>query len=284
MVRFGPSGNSESFYAEGYSASLDMPLWLNKRGLNAYEYSLTRGINIGDELAIKLGELFKQYDIEISVHAPYYINLANPDPEMIEKSFNYILGSLRVLKLMQGTRCVFHPGSCGKMPREEAFRLVKQNMVELVKRAKAAGYGDLYICPETMGKSMQIGTYQEIAELCKVDDMVIPTMDFGHINSLLQGAIKGKKDYQNIIYYLIQNIGLDKVRKMHVHFSKIEYGPKGELKHLTFDDTQYGPEFKGLAEVIKEYNMSPVVICESKGTQAEDAKIMQDLQKKVLSR
>lgn len=284
MVRFGPSGNSESFYAEGYSASLDMPLWLDKRGLTAYEYSLTRGINIGDELAIKLGELFKEYNIEVSVHAPYYINLANPDPEMIEKSFGYILGSLRVLKLMQGSRCVFHPGSCGKMPREDAFKLVKQNMAELVKRAKEAGYDDMYICPETMGKSMQIGTYQEIAELCKIDDMIIPTMDFGHINCLLQGAIKSKKDYQKIIYYLIENIGLDKVKKIHIHFSKIEYGPKGELKHLTFEDSQYGPEFKGLAEVIKEYNMSPVIICESKGTQAEDAKIMQDLQKKVLSK
>ena len=71
--------------------------------------------------------------------------------------------------------------------------------------------------------------------------------------------------------------GEDKVRKMHVHFSKIEYSAGGEVRHLTFDDDLFGPDFVPLARVIKEYDLSPVVICESDGTQAEDALKMKNI-------
>lgn len=277
MIRFGPSGNCELFYDQGYKSSLEAPKWLKNRGLNAYEYSFTRGFNVSDFVAKSLGENCKENDIEISVHAPYYINLANPDKEMVEKSFNYILTSLKYLKLMGGKRCVFHPGTVGKLKRDEAFNLLKENMIELSSRIKEAGFDDMMICPETMGKSMQLGTYQEIAEICKIAPFFVPTIDFGHINSLLQGKLKQESDFEEIIVYLIDNLGFEKVKNIHIHFSKIMYGEKGEIKHLTFEDNEYGPNFEPLAKVLKKYNIEPVIICESKGTQAEDAGEMKQI-------
>ena len=271
MIRFGPSGNGDLFYDQGYKSSLDAPLWVKNRGLNAYEYSFARGFNVGDFVMKALGEKCKENDVEISVHAPYYINLANPDESMIEKSFNYILTSLKYLKMMGGKRCVFHPGTCGKMSREEAFGLLEKNMVRLAEKIEEAGYSDMIVCPETMGKSMQLGTYEEIAKICKIAPFFVPALDFGHINCVLQGALKTESDFEKILKYMIDNVGLEKMKKVHIHFSKIEYGPKGEIKHLTFEDKVYGPEFEPLAKALRKLGLEPDVICESRGTQPEDA-------------
>ena len=281
MLRFGPSGNGDVFYDQGFKSSLDAPKWLKNRGLTSYEYSFSRGFNISDFVAKTLGEKCKENNIEISVHAPYYINLANPDKTMVEKSFNYILTSLKYLKLMGGKRCVFHPGTCGKLQREEAFKLIKENMALLAKRIEQEGFSDMLVCPETMGKSMQIGTYQEIAELCKIAPFFVPCMDFGHINCVLQGKLKEEKDFEQVLTFMLNNLGYKKMKNFHIHFSKIEYGPKGEIKHLTFEDEQYGPEFEPLAKVLKKLNLEPDVICESKGTQPEDAQTMKEIFEKL---
>lgn len=278
MAKFGPSGNSELFYEQGFKTSLDAPGWLKNRNLDAYEYAFNRGINVSEFVAKELGNKCKSNNITLSVHAPYYINLANPDDEMVEKSYKYIIDSLKYLKIMQGERCVFHPGTCGKLSREQAFELLKNRMKELVKRIDQEKLDfNFVLCPETMGKSQQLGTYQEIAEICTYADYLVPTLDFGHINSLLQGKLKTEEDFEKIIKYLIDKLGLDKVKKIHIHFSKIMYGPKGEIKHLTMDDTQYGPDFEPLAKVLKKYDLNPVIICESRGTQAEDANLLKDI-------
>ena len=283
MVKFGPAGNSDSFYTDGYSSTLDTATWVKNKGLDVFEYSLSRGLTITDDLCIKLGKVFKENNIEITVHAPYYINFANPDDSMIEKSIGYILGSLKKLKLMGGNRCVFHPGSCGKLSREDAFNNLIKNIKKLILRVKEEGYNDMLLCPETMGKSQQLGTLEEIAKICNLDKMLIPTIDFGHINAFTQGSIKGEEDYDRIINYLIETIGYEKTKIMHIHFSKIEYGPKGELKHLTFEDDKFGPEFDGLANIIVKYKLSPIIICESKGTQAEDAIKMKKIYQNTMS-
>ncbi len=279
MIKFGPSGNSELFYAQGFKSSLDAPKWLKNRNLEAYEYSFSRGFTVSEFVAKELGEKCKENNIELSVHAPYYINLANPDDDFIEKSYNYIFTSIKFLKLMGGHRCVFHPGTCGKLSREDSFNLLKKRMKELVNRIEKSGLdmSDILLCPETMGKSAQLGTYEEIAEICTYADYLVPTLDFGHINSLSQGKLKTEKDFEEIIKFLIDKIGKDKVKKIHIHFSKIMYGDKGEIKHLTLEDDIYGPEFEPLAKVLKKYEIEPVIICESRGCQAEDANKLKNI-------
>lgn len=270
MILFGPAGNDDHFYEEGYKSTIDAPKWVNNLGLNAYEYSLARGTNLSDETALKLKEAFNEYNIKISVHAPYYINFACPE-EQVEKSYNWVIQSAKKVKLLGGNRVIVHPASCGKLEREEAVKLTKQRFIELSKKLTEENLNDVLICIETMGKSAQIGTYQEVVDFCSVADNFIPTFDFGHINALTQGSLKTQADYEKILKYSIDKLGIEKIKHCHIHFSKIEYSLKGEIKHLTLEDETFGPEFLPLAKALKALNLEPVVICESKGLMAYDA-------------
>jgi len=277
MIKFGPGGNSVSFYNEGYKSTIDAPKWLSKKGLEIYEYECGQGVRISEETAKKFGEEAKKYGIEVSVHAPYFISLASEEEEKRNNSINYILQTLKVAKAMGGKKIVVHPGSCSKRDRREAFYLACETMKRAVEAAKENGFADMIICPETMGKINQIGTVDEIIEMCKLDDMLVPTIDFGHVNAREMGSLKTEEDYENIIVKMIDELSFDKVKHFHMHFSKIEYTKGGEKRHLTFEDAVYGPDFEPLARVLKKYNLEPTIICESDGTMAEDALTMKEM-------
>jgi len=100
MVLFGPSGNSDIFYEQGFKSSLEAPAWLSSMGLDAYEYSCARGVRIKPEMAERLGIQARETGITLSVHAPYYINLASEDPQAIEKSIDYIIETSSVAEVM----------------------------------------------------------------------------------------------------------------------------------------------------------------------------------------
>ncbi len=271
MIRFGPSGNERRFGEAGHKSTVEAPAYVAEMGLNAYEYSFGRGINIGDEKAAEIGKAAANLDVALSVHAPYYINFANPDDAKAENSYNYVLNSALKCRAFGGKRVVFHPASVGALTREEAVALTARRIDELAKRIVAAGLDDMFFCPETMGKINQIGDVAEVTEFCKTAEFFIPTIDFGHINARTHGGLRTEEDYEAIIRHLIDNLGFERASQMHVHFSKIEYGKGGEVRHLTFADTVFGPEFLPLARVIKKYGLSPVIICESDGTQCADA-------------
>ena len=277
MIKFGPGGNSVSFYNEGHKSTLDAPKWVSEKGLEIYEYECGQGVRVSEETAEKFGCEAKKHGIEISVHAPYFISLASEDERKRKNSIGYILQTLKVAKIMGGKKIVVHPGSCSKRDRSEAFSLACVTMKEAVKAARDNGFGDMIICPETMGKINQIGTVDEIIDMCNLDEMLVPTIDFGHINAREMGSLKSDEDYEKIIVSMIDGLGFEKVKHFHMHFSKVEYTKGGEKKHLTFEDKVYGPEFEPLARVIKKYGLEPTVICESDGTMAEDALIMKEI-------
>ncbi len=273
---FGPSGHDETFSLEGNSATIQMPSWLRDKGLDLFEYSFGRGVRITNETAEAIGNEADKYNIEISVHAPYFINFASVEQEKADNSINYLTSSLKALKHFNGKRCVFHPGAEGKQPRNEAFARTIDNFARALDVIKNEGLDDLIVCPETMGKQAQIGTVDEVIKLCNLADNVYPCVDFGHVNSLWGGALKSADDFQRIIDDMFDGIGEEKTKNMHVHFSKIMYGAKGEIKHLTFADNIYGPEFEPFCEVIVNNNLTPHILSESAGTQMLDAKYMQD--------
>ena len=278
MIRIGPSGNSNSFYASGRKHTYQEGEFLHSLGLNAFEYSFGRGVSMSDETAEKIKTELSRYDVAVSVHAPYYTNFANPDPEMISKSIGYIIQSLVACNKMGGERVVFHPASCGKTARADAVAETKRNLALLAEKCQSITF-PFKLCAETMGKLNQIGTVEEIVDFCLIDKMFYPCFDFGHINSYMRGGLKSKDDYRRIIDYTIDKLGFEKASNMHVHFSKIMYGDKGEIKHLTFADDKYGPDYAPLAEIFDEYNMSPYIVCESDGTMSDDAVIMKNLHK-----
>ena len=276
FAKFGPAGTAESFKAMGYKSSLQVPEYLNKFGLNAFEYQCGRGVNIGEEKAIQLGEIAKEKGITLSLHAPYYISMSSIEEEKRLNSVNYILASAKAVNAMGGDRIIVHTGSCGKISRDRALELAIDTMKLSLEALKAEGLGHIHICPETMGKVNQLGTLHEVIELCKIDDSLIPCIDFGHLNARDLGILKTFDDFEGIFTAIRDNLGLDRLKVFHSHFSKIEYTTGGEKRHLTFEDNVYGPDFEPVMELTYKYGLTPTFICESAGTQTEDSKQMMD--------
>ena len=275
--KFGPAGNSDSFYQEGFSASVDMPKWLAARELDAFEYSFGRGIRLGTDGAKAIRAEAEKYGIQLSVHMPYFINLATEEDEKKVKNIGYFVDSLKVAEALGAKRAVFHPGSASGGDRGAILQRAKVFFKEIIATLDDMNLMNVTLCAETMGKINQLGSLEEVIELCNVDERVWPTIDFGHLHCRGLGAINSKEDYAAILDKLENGIGTERAKTMHVHFSRIEYTKGGEKMHHTFADVQYGPEFMPLAELIAERGYEPVFICESKGTMAEDAKSMKDM-------
>lgn len=274
-AKFGPAGTAESFKQMGYKKTIQLGEYLEKFGLNHFEYQCGQGVRIGEESARAFGKMLAEKNISVSIHAPYFISLSSVEEEKRNNSINYILESARAADYMGADRIVIHSGSCSKMTREEALELAKATMKKAREALVAEGLGHIHCCPETMGKINQLGDLNEVMELCRIDDTFIPTIDFGHLNARTLGSIKGKSDYAAILDTIENKLGHDRLNCFHSHFSKIEYTEKGgEKKHLTFADEIYGPQYEPLMELIYERNLSPTFICESAGTQTEDAQTM----------
>ncbi len=274
-IKFGPAGSPESFYDAGHTSSLEMPQWLNEMGLDAFEYQCGRGVKISNESATRLGELAIHHGIELSVHSPYFINISTMEPDKYENSMNYIMQTLTAAKAMRAGRIVVHMGSFKGSTREEAVERSKVFVRDLLNRQTENGLDGITICLETMGKINQMGTLEETLDVCSIDERLLPTIDFGHLNARTGGQMMTEADYSAALDTMVNIIGIDRAKVFHSHFSKIEYTQKGgEVKHLTFDDTAYGPTFEPLANQLVKRGFAPTIICESAGTQAEDALYM----------
>lgn len=275
-AKFGPAGNSESF---PYKSSLDAPAWLAELGLDLYEYQCGKGVNIGEETARKLGEKARQAGIALSLHAPYFINLANPDPESLKKTTGYILSACRAADWIGASRVTVHPGALMKRTRREAQDIALKSMVEVLRVVDAEGYGHISLCPETMGKINQLGDLDEVLELCTLDERLVPCIDFGHLYARSLGADEGMEASVRILDRIKEVLGEERASRFHSHFSRIEFTPKGGEKcHRTFEDNGgFGPDPEPLLEEIAKRGWSPTIICESAGTQAEDARVMKNM-------
>lgn len=274
-VHFGPAGNGNSF---GKRKNTELPEYLRQFGLDAYEYQCGHGVRISEQTAAALGDRMKEAGVFLSVHSPYYISLSSVEKEKREKSVQYLLSTAKVAKAMGATRIVVHSGSCAKITRDQALTFAKETLLIAAAELRAAHLDDISLCPETMGKINQLGNLEEVIALCRVDDSFIPCIDFGHLNARTFGAIRTKEDYAQILDQMEQALGRERVRRFHSHFSRIAFTePGGEKRHMTFADTEWGPEFSPLAELIAERDLAPTVICESAGTQAEDAGTMREI-------
>ena len=268
---FGPAGNADSF---PYKSSADAPRWLAGLGLDAYEYQCGKGVNVKEDTARKIGAAAREAGIRLSLHAPYFINLANPDPDSLQKTIGYITAACEAADWMGAARVIIHSGALMKRTRREALDIAIPSLKAVLAACDEAGYGHIALCPETMGKIGQLGTLDEVLALCGVDKRITPCIDFGHLNARTLGGIQSRADYAAILDRMDEVLGDERARRFHVHFSRIEFSAGGEKRHWTFAETQFGPEPQPLMELLAERRLEPVVICESAGTQAEDAQAM----------
>ncbi|MBR5134239.1 MAG: TIM barrel protein [Clostridia bacterium] len=281
-AKFGPAGNADAFYEAGNKSTYQAPAWLASLGLTAYEYQCGRGVKLGDATAEQIRLEAIKHGIAVSLHAPYFISLASKEPEKRDNSVRYILDSAEAVVRLGGDRIVVHPGGLGGLSREDATALACETLKKAQDALDAVGLSMVHICPETMGKINQLGTFEEVLQMCGVDERFLPCVDFGHLNSRTHGEVNSEAAFADLLDRMEETLGVDRARVFHAHFSKIEYTAGGEKRHLTFEDTQYGPEPAPLMELIAARGWDPVFICESDGTQAHDAAVMHALYQRAL--
>lgn len=274
-AKFGPAGNAGNF---PFKSSVQAPGWLSSLGLDAYEYQCGKGLSIREETARMLGSAAREHGISLSLHAPYFINLANPDPASLKKTVGYIVAACQAADWMGAGRVVIHSGALMKRTRREAMDIAVPSLREVLHACDGAGYGHIALCPETMGKLNQLGDLDEVLELCTLDARLVPTVDFGHLYARSLGELEGHEACARMLDRIQAVLGADRARRFHSHFSKIEFTPKGgEKMHLTFDQQAFGPDPAPLMQEVTRRGWSPTFICESAGTQASDALTMKRL-------
>ena len=274
---FGPGGTSDAFKAAGKKSTVQAPEWIRSIGLDAYEFEAGRGVNASEDVLRAIGAEAQKHGILMSLHAPYFISLSSVEEEKRTNSINYITRSLRASELLGADTIVIHTGSASKITRAEAMDLARDT---LERNLEINGGTDIRMGLETMGKINQLGTLEEVIELCKISPKYCPVVDFGHLNARHLGSHFPDRDsYRRVFDSIGTSLGDDYAKYLHCHFSKIEYTQMGEKKHLTFADTVYGPDFEPLAEAIIREGVAPRIICESDGTMAEDALNMKNIYK-----
>lgn len=277
---FGPGGNSEAFKLWGGKSTVDAPRFVKETGLDAYEYEAGNGIASSPAMLAAIGAEAKKYDIKISFHTPYFISLSGVEEEKRLKSIRYIAESLDAAHILGAKTIVVHTGSAAKITRDEAMRLCADTLVRTLNSVDTRG---IKIGLETMGKQNQLGTLDEVLELCRIDSAFVPVVDFGHLNARdCGGVFKGTDDYMRVFDKIDRKLGAEIATNLHCHFSKIEWTDKGEKKHLTFADTVYGPDFEPLMAAIAKNSLTPTIISESAGTQSDDALMMKRYYEELL--
>jgi deoxyribonuclease IV len=249
-IKIGPSGVSGLSYEEAFE-------YMKDNGLKAFEVPFTYGVRIDKQRSVEIGRLAYKNKISLSVHAPYYINLASLDKDKIAASKQRILLSCERAETMiidnasdQSVNIVFHIGFYQGRKSEEVYGLVKEEIMDLMQTIKYRGYR-VTLCPETTGKPSQFGSLDEIHRLM-LDTGCGICVDFAH----LWAREQGKKSFDSIAMEVAK---LD-LNNIHAHFSGIDYGPKGEKKHIPFTE-KYINEY---ADSLKRMPLKQLtIVCEA---------------------
>lgn len=267
--RFGPGGNCEAFHQKYGARTVLAPAWVVENGLDAYEYEAGRGLAASPDTLSALGREAARLGVALSFHAPYFISLSGVEADKRQRSVAYISESLEAAALLGARIIVVHCGSAGRIDRAEAMRLAADTLSLCLTQLPDNG---VLIGVETMGKINQLGTLEEVIRLCRLDpSRLTPVVDFGHLNARTLGTAFPDRDAYARVFEQVAQLGDEHARRLHCHFSRIEYTAGGEKRHVTFADTQWGPEPEPLMRAVRDLGVSPTFICESAGTQTADA-------------
>jgi len=215
MIRIGPAGTGmDAISGLNYIAKL---------GLTALEVEFTHGVRMSNETAVEVGKLAKQLNIALSIHAPYYINLASKEKKKIEESKKRILDSCERGHNMHAKYVVFHAGFYQERNKEEVFQIIKDEILDLQKKIKQKSW-NIILAPETTGKLSQFGDLGELLRLKKETDCHL-CIDFAHLKARNNGKIDLKEIFDKIMH----------IGHIHSHFSGINYTEKGEKNHIPID-------------------------------------------------
>jgi deoxyribonuclease IV len=240
ILHLGPGGTEGIGYEQGIKK-------IKELNLNALEVEFTYGVKLTNEQSKIIGENAKKNNIKLSVHAPYYINLASDEEEKIQASIKRILDSCERAHYLNAEFVVFHAGFYQKKTPIETYNIIKKNIIlidEIIKKNK----WNVKLAPETTGKHSQFGSVKELINLHKETNCYV-CIDFAHIYARQNGKI----DYDEVMNQI------KILPYIHSHFSGIDFSIKGEKKHLITDVELIKP----LVKAVIKHNLDITIINES---------------------
>ncbi|MEM1768112.1 MAG: TIM barrel protein [Desulfurococcaceae archaeon] len=272
---FGPAGKPITLKT---SDILKAPGFLREIGLNAMEYEAVRGVKISEDKARAFGEEAVKNNILLSLHAPYFINLASIKKSTVEASIKRLIESVQASFWMKSYIVVFHPGYYKDAPsKREAVEWVVKNLKPVVEYIVENKIENVWLGPETTGKTSQIGSVEEVIEISRRLEYVKPVIDWAHLYARHGGEfIKSIDDVLTVLEKLERELGEIAVKPLHSHFSKIEYGKGGEKVHHNLSEREYGPDFSIVCKALCETGVDTVFISESPVLE-QDAIIMKNI-------
>lgn len=208
--------------------------------------------------------------VKLSAHAPYFINLNAHEPEKIRASQQRILQTARISSVCGAESIVFHAAFYLGDSHEKTYNTVKNYLAEVVDRLKLENI-PVWLRPEVTGKSSQFGTIDEVLKLSAELEGVAPCIDFAHWHART-GEFNSYPEFASILLQVKEHLGPEALNNMHIHFAGINYGPKGEVRHLNLQESDF--QYTELLRALKDYNAKGLVICESPNLE-EDALLLQ---------
>ena len=229
-------------------------------GLTCMEIGWVRSVVVQEDTCWEIRQYSKKFEIPLSVHAPYYINL-NANEDEWTKSRGRLMKAARLGYLAGATDIIFHPGGyLGKSP-DQALATAVTRLGEC-KDLLFLENNPVVLRPEIMGKQGQIGTLSEVIYLCKSVQGVQPCLDAAHLYARSgDGLLNDQKSWENIFSEYAFHLGEESLQSMHIHVSGIHYSARGEVKHLPVRESQF--RYDCFFSAIKTFNCSGRILCES---------------------
>ena len=246
-------------------------------GLEALELGWVRAVRVSEGTCAAIKETGEEQDVGLSVHAPYFINL-NADDEEWPKSRKRLMDAAHYGNLAGCTDIIFHPGSYFERPPEEVLKVAIPRLQGCVDELRAAG-NPVTLRPETMGKSAMLGSLEDTLEMSKAIEGVEPCLDFAHLHARPgDGTVNTYEEWSSYLKLYSKALGKKSLKRLHIHLSGIEYGPKGEKNHLKLEEADL--DLKALLQTLKDFGCAGRILCESP-IMEEDALLMMKTWKKV---
>ena len=253
---FGTAGVPRSTKASNSTAGIER---VRELGLDCMELEFVQGVRMSEKGAGKVLETAGRENIALSVHAPYYINLNSPEKEKLKASMERIYQAARIGSLCGAESIVLHAAFYQKSSKQVVYENVSKALRELTEQLRGEGIPAV-LRPETMGKSTQFGTLEEVLALSEEIEGVMPCLDFSHMHAR-EGKENSSPEFTAILSKVEDALGKEGLTNMHMHVSGIEYDRNGEKRHLTLKESDFN--YPELLKALKEFEVRGRVICES---------------------
>lgn len=255
---------------------------LAELGLNHMEVEFVHGVRIKEENAVALGKLGQEHDISLTIHGPYYINLASKEKPKYYASINRVKKTIIAAHWIKSPSITFHPAFYQGRTPEETTELVRSALEDVFSDEKLRKQiDDTYplMSLETTGKPSQWGSLGETLQLAAEMNeklgrfQVSACIDFAHIHARSNGGYNSYDEFAAILDQTESTLGKEAIEKLHMHISGINYAEKGERNHLNLEESDM--RWKDLLQAIKDKKVSGWVTCETPNLE-EDSILMRD--------